>query len=311
VAQFRVGRSLLDAGNVDAACSKLAESQRLDPSSGTLLNLAACHEKQGKTATAWAEYLAAARLAQTQGKTDRVAEAKRKASELEPRLSYLTVRTTTEVAGIEIRRDDVVLEASSVGSKIPVDPGKHVVKVTAPGYESLSLEVTLGASADAQTLVIPELRKAAAPPPDATPAQQATTAPAAPPPPQQGASAAPADATKSGSSSTLGWIIGGAGVAVAATGGVFGVLALSAYSSADKACPTHTACSADAMTDRRHADTRATIANVGVGVGIVGIGVGTFLLLTSSSKPAKESPHARVEPTADPHGAGLQLTGAF
>ena len=53
-ALFREGRKLLDEGQLDAACSKLAESQRLDASPGTLGSLAQCHEKQGKTATAWA-----------------------------------------------------------------------------------------------------------------------------------------------------------------------------------------------------------------------------------------------------------------
>ena len=39
-ALFREGRKLLDEGQLDAACSKLAESQRLDASPGTLGSLA-------------------------------------------------------------------------------------------------------------------------------------------------------------------------------------------------------------------------------------------------------------------------------
>src|SRR6266699_3327978 len=70
-ALFREGRQLLKEAQVDEACLKLAESYSQEPASGTLLNLARCHEIQGKIATAWAEYAAAARLSRTQGREDR------------------------------------------------------------------------------------------------------------------------------------------------------------------------------------------------------------------------------------------------
>jgi hypothetical protein len=308
-ALFREGKALLDGGNFDAACSKLAESERLDASSGTLLNLAVCHEKQGKLATAWAEYLAAARLAETQGKTERVGEAKRRASELEARLPYLTIRMASAVPGVEIRRDDVVLEASSVGSKIPVDPGKHIVTVSAPGYESLSLDVTLGSDADSQTVVIPELKKAeAAPAPKvAPPSAQGAPAGITPHQPPAATSEPPRPAT----SNTVAWVVGGAGAAIVAAGSAFGVLALSSYKTADQACPTHTGCSSDAMADRHRADTQATIANIGVGVGLVGIGVSAVLLLTSGSTRPKDTQHARIDPGIDSHGGHLSMALAW
>jgi len=42
---YQDGRDLLTAGRTAEACEKFAESHRLDPAAGTLLNLAACNER--------------------------------------------------------------------------------------------------------------------------------------------------------------------------------------------------------------------------------------------------------------------------
>jgi len=53
---FQEGKQLMTEGRLDAACTKLTESQKLDPGAGTLTALGLCHRSAGKTATAWSEF---------------------------------------------------------------------------------------------------------------------------------------------------------------------------------------------------------------------------------------------------------------
>src|SRR5437762_4686516 len=88
---FIEAKKLMEAKRFDEACPKFADSQRLDPGVGTLLNLALCYERQGKVASAWSTYRDAASAARTAGQADRENMARQRASALEPRLSRLTV----------------------------------------------------------------------------------------------------------------------------------------------------------------------------------------------------------------------------
>ena len=155
-ALFEDGRRLLGEGKIGQACARFADSYAIEASSGTLLNLAHCHEKLGKTATAWSEYQSASRLAREQGRDDRAAVADTKATALEPRLSRITPVPTKVVPGLVITTEAGTLAEGRFGVAIPVDPGVHEVRASAPGYRSWTAIVEVH-EPEQQTLQIPEL----------------------------------------------------------------------------------------------------------------------------------------------------------
>src|SRR5262249_54770458 len=107
-ATFNEGKKLAAAGRYAEACPKFAESQRLDPGAGTLLNYGDCLEKLGKVASAWGAFREAVMLASRVGDEKRRVEATRRADLLEPRLSRLTivVPPAGRVKGLEVHRDE-------------------------------------------------------------------------------------------------------------------------------------------------------------------------------------------------------------
>lgn len=132
---FREGRALMLVGKFDEACPKIAESHRLDPHVGTLLNLAACHEKQGKIATAWVEFQKALTAARAEGQADRVRLAQDRLDVLEPRVPWLTIAVTAQ-DGLEVTLDGATIQSAAYGKEMPVDPGAHVVAASSPGKKS-------------------------------------------------------------------------------------------------------------------------------------------------------------------------------
>src|SRR5580704_14583725 len=103
---FAEGRRLVNAGDFANACPKFAESERLDPSVATLLNLGACYEKAGRTASAWATFREAISAAQAAKRDDYLQTAQKRATALEPTLSRIIISEhDTSTAGLEIKRD--------------------------------------------------------------------------------------------------------------------------------------------------------------------------------------------------------------
>jgi hypothetical protein len=290
-ALFNEGQAELEAGRVDSACAKLSESQKLDAAVGTLLNLARCHELQGKTATAWREYQAAARLAQERGQADRAAGAAKLATELEPKLSKLRIDVPTALAGLVVQRDGEQLKESSFGTFEPLDPGEHLVEARAPEREPWSTKVKLGPSADQQTVAVPQLARPVV----------------------------AADADGSGGSDGVrvaGLVLGGVGVVGLAIGTAFGVVALKDVSAAkdDPAlCPDEW-CSPAGRDAINAATTKAHVSTVGLVVGGAALVAGVVMAIaggSSEAAPSEQATRLDVVPVLGPGTAGVAVGGRF
>ena len=83
---------MMDQKKYAEACPKFEASYKADPATGTKLNLAECHEKEGKLARAWAEWGEARDQAKRENDTKRVDLAMRRQKELDPRVPKLTIR---------------------------------------------------------------------------------------------------------------------------------------------------------------------------------------------------------------------------
>src|SRR5450755_240361 len=144
-ALFDQAKELMASGHAAPACPKFEESQRLDPHSGTLINLASCYESTNRLASAWSAYIEAASAAKASGNPEREEVARQRAAVLAPRLSKLLISVAPalqSVAGLEVRRDGVVVREPEWCVALPADPGEHAVTAKAPGREPFAAKVS-------------------------------------------------------------------------------------------------------------------------------------------------------------------------
>lgn len=297
---FQQGRKALEAKDYDDACPKFAESYRLSGRLGTLLNLATCHQKQGKTASAWAEFTEAAAMAKAEKRREREKYARKQASALEKKLSRVVFEVNDPPPGVTLSLDGNEVGRAAWGTPVPVDPGEHELALSAPGKQKHTMSVTVKDGPSEQTVSLPALADEASRPGDpaapAKPAKEST--------PRRHAEGA-ADA---GGSNTLAWVALGVGVVGVGVGSYFGVQTFSKQSDSEDHCDG-TSCDQTGVDLRDEAKGTATISTVAFGVGLAGVAVGTVLLLTAGG--SKEQTALRISPNVTADGGGAQLMGRF
>jgi serine/threonine-protein kinase len=305
---FDRGLEQMRLGKDEEACQSLERSQAIEPGVGTMLYLAECYEKLGRTASAWAMYREAASLAQEQGQAERAKKGATRAEFLTPSLSKLTlvVPSHAAVPGLAITRNGSSVPSAAWGAALPVDPGEQKIAASAPGYEPWSLSVNLPPNGARIVVDVPALQ--ALPPSEVPPpAAVAQSEPATPSAPQPAAAASLEDSKpRSTFHKPLAYALGGAGIVVLGVGTYFGIRAISENNKADEACPNDKCRTAAGMDHNDAAHSAATAANVLVGGGLALVAAGVVVFVM---RPRED--RMQVSLTTGPGSAQLNLRGTF
>lgn len=152
-------------------------------------------------------------------------------------------------------------------------------------------------------IVQPGLAGAPLPPPPTALVAPRPPAPAPVPAPVS----EPPKASGSSGKKKWGYVIGAAGLAAVAGGGVAGLAAKSAYDDEKAAAAVGDIPKFESLRDQ--AKSRALIADALYGVGAVGLGVGAWLVFTSPSAPSAPPVSVGLVPTSS--GAAVVLAGGF
>jgi hypothetical protein len=283
-ALFDEGRSLIQADRPADACPKFEESQRLDPGIGTQLNLAECYERTGRTASAWTLYIDAGAAARQAGQSERAAHAATHATALKDKLSRLViiVPETMRDEGLIVERGGLSVGKAQWGAAIPVDPGSHTIKVSAPGRVMWETTVTVEPDGITKTVTVPALQ----PLPDDR-------------------SASTPGGQRVGWQRPTAYVVGGIGVAGVIVGAIFGGIAASKKS--DAGCNGNVCASVERKRTYEQAQTAGTISTIAFVVGGAALAGGAVLYLTAPKRTVTGGPSIDAQATLAPGMAAVRL----
>jgi hypothetical protein len=283
------GEKALDAKDYKTAEDRFRRADSLVHAPTLMLGLARALAGEGKFVEAGETYNRILRDGVAPGAPPvfrrAVEDAKKEVQDVGPRIGGVTITVKTaagaDVPNPTVTLDDTPVNAASLGVRRLIDPGDHVVHVTADGYKPTDLRLTVAPGGSANAPIVLEKADVAAPLP-ATPVPGPVTP-------------APEPASSGGGGSALPWVafgVGGVGVGV---GAVAGILALGKHSDLSKACQGGT-CGADQKSALDSYHSLGLISTIGFVVGAVGAAAGVTLLVVGShhAEPAASTPAASL-----------------
>ena len=280
---FLEGREAVERGDYATGCPRFAESLALIRRASTLLNLAQCEEHEGRLRSAldyWTQ--GAADLDPTD---ERMALARQRIADLEARIPRLTVRLASNApAGVVVRVDGVPMPTEDLGQPLPMTTGAHEVVLLVPGQPEQRLPVDL-AERDRKEIML-----------QVTPGEKTVLiAPTA-------AGAPPLDTRR-----TLGFVVGGIGLAGLTVAGITGMMVVSRDSHIEEQCPDKR-CSPEGLQTIEGTKPLLVVNAVAWGLGLGGLGAGAWLLLTGNDRQPRAT---AVDAAPLPGGARITIRRSF
>jgi hypothetical protein len=304
-ALFQQGTELMGEKQFAAACEKFAGSQQLDPALGTLLRLADCNDRIGKSASAWAMFKEASSMARSRNEPDRGRLADERAADLEKRLSRLEIKLETRnvPGGFELKLNGVSIPRATWDTPLPVDPGRQKLEAAAPGRNSWTGTVDVPEGPITRSIDVPSLtvKPVTAEPAPASGLATSTSY-------GRDTASSPGNTQKA-----VGFVLGGLGIVGLGVGGFLGYQAYSKNQDSLAHCRADdvNACTADGKSlrdDARGAAMGSTIALAAGGALAVG---GLVLILTARPEPRHAGTEFRVSTGSVGRGTGISLEGTW
>jgi hypothetical protein len=288
---FEKGRAALAQGDYVGACTFFEESVKLDPAPGTVLNLGICNEKQGKYIAAVTHYKNAALAF---GKSPAHLDAEKRAEEAERKVALVIVRRSPNLpADARVSINGRQLKAEELEQPMRIDPGPVELSVDADGFERNVTPVRAesgmqseaiavqGARLSTKTVVKTELRDGVSP------------------------------------LRTVGFVVGGVGVASVLVGGITGALAMGQAGIYRDACDrraTPNVCTQRGYDSAQSLKTLAPLSTITLIAGGVLVAAGVTLILVAPKTSTAEKPragHLQFTPSFGPRVAGGNLSYTF
>ena len=296
------GFAALDGKDYKVAEDRLRRADKLVHAPTLLLGLARALAGQHKFVEAQETYQRIIREGVPPGAPEAfknaLEAARSEVSAVAPLLGGVTIVVTAAGGGtvpnLKVSIDGTPVNAASLGVRRLIDPGPHVINVTADGYRPAEARIAVaeGGTADAPVKLEKDPNWVA--PTTAPTASVGTPAPtdtgAVPPVPTAGG-----EEQGGGIPSYVPWIGFGVGAAGLILGGVTGAIALGDHSTLAKAC-TNGSCGSDQQSKIDSYHTMGALSTTGFIVGGVGVAAGAILFFlqpkSTSSAPATQPPPA-------------------
>lgn len=265
--QFNAGLELRDKGDLRGAMTRLRIADKLVHTPITALEVGRTHLMLGELVEGVEALLSVARIPVAAGESENAKAARKEAAALAeqtaPRIPSLHVAISAAPSGLRVTIDGVEVPADTLVAPRKLDPGRHAIVVSAPGYVTSRSEVTL-AEKETRTVNV-----------TLTPT---TSAPSS----VDGGAPAKAGAPVL---AYVGFGVAGAGLLV---GGVTGVMTLGKAARVRDECPGGACTTEEGRADLRDGRTLGTVSTISFAVAGVGAVVGTLsLVLRADERPAK------------------------